>query len=119
MGVTYSEMIDLKEPGRVFFARAAESFRRLGWRVGNYQPNMLSGSKGMTIWSWGEQFVLRQVSETQVEISCENSMALWDPFGFHARRSRKLFGKLWQMMDSVPPPSELPPMPPPPPGGGL
>ncbi len=112
MSVAYSEKIKLSEPGPVFFARAAEAFRRLGWEVKNYQPNMLAGSKGMNMWTWGENYYLKQIGPDEVEITMENPMALWDPFKAVRRRGRKMIKKLLNMIDNVPPPASLPPMPP-------
>jgi|GEM_PF-3836145 len=111
MAAKHRTVITLTEPGPVFFARVVEAFRRLGWKVSNYQPNLVHGSKGMDLMTWGENFYLNQISENQVEVICENPMALFDPFGILKRRSRKLLN----MIDSVPPPDQLPQVPPTPP----
>lgn len=115
MGAKHIQVITLNEPGPQFFARAAEAFRRQGWEIRNYQPNLLAGAKGMNFWTWGEQYYLRQISPNQVEITAENTMALFDPFGILKRRVRKLLA----VIDNVPPPANLPPTPPPPPAENL
>lgn len=115
MAATHTKIITLNEPGPQFFARAAEAFRRERWEIKNYQPNLLVGSKGMNFWTWGENYYLRQVSPNQVEVTAENTMALWDPFGILKRRVRKVL----EAIDRVPAPANIPPSPPPPPSSNL
>lgn len=118
MGATHRKVITLNEPGHVFFARAAEAFRREGWEIKNYQPNLLVGSKGMNFWTWGENYYLRQISDTEVEVSAENTMALWDPFGILKRRVRKILEAI-DRVPAPPAPANTPPTPPTPPANNL
>ena len=98
MANKHIRVITLQEPARTFFQRAADAMRRMGWNVFRVEETFLEGSVSMSIWSWGEDIQMRQVSNDQVELvsKCKLVTQVID-FG----RNRKNIDKILAMMDQV------------------
>lgn len=98
MANKHIRVITLQEPAHSFFQRAADAMRRLGWNVFRVEETFLEGSLKMSIWSWGEDIQLRQISNDQVEMvsKCKLVTQVID-WG----RNRKNIDKLLAMMDQV------------------
>lgn len=90
--------ITLQEPAPQFMRRAAEAMRRLGWEVLRAEDSFVEGNLGMTIWSWGEDISIRQVSQDQVEVASRSKLVTQIiDFG----RNRKNVEKLLAAIDQV------------------